>query len=231
MCGSRRNNQTYLYKCTINDTIHVTNWFIQILEEGNEKMGKIKKIVSIVLILALAVTMMPVNANAAVKLNTTKKTIDVGQSVTLKVTGTTQKVTWKSSNKKVATVTQKGKVTGKQEGKATISAKVGKKTLKCKITVKGTKGIRPEFKKSMDNFEACVNEVYDLCNEWMDNPTDMDLFSSFMEKALTMAEMAEEFRAWGESDLSLEEAVYCMEVGSRTGSKLIEIQEKLQNLM
>lgn len=191
-------------------------------------MGKIKKIVSIVLILALAVMMMPVNANAAVKLNTTKKTIDVGQSVTLKVTGTTQKVTWKSSNKKVATVTQKGKVTGKQEGKATISAKVGKKTLKCKITVKGTKGIRPEFKKSMDNFEACVNEVYDLINELMDNPTDIVLGLSVLEKVQTIEEMTEEFKAWGESDLSLEEAVYYMEVATRIGKKTIEIQEKLQ---
>lgn len=206
----------------------MTNWFIQIIEEGNEKMGKIKKIVSIVLILALAVMMMPVNANAAVKLNTTKKTIEVGQSVTLKVTGTTQKVTWKSSNKKVATVTQKGKVTGKQEGKATISAKVGKKTLKCKITVKGTKGIRPEFKKSMDNFEACVNEVYDLINELMDNPTDIVLGLSVLEKVQTIEEMTEEFKAWGESDLSLEETVYYMEVATRIGKKTIEIQEKLQ---
>ncbi len=194
-------------------------------------MGKIKKIVSIVLILALAVTMMPVNANAAVKLNTTKKTIEVGQSVTLKVTGTTQKVTWKSSNKKVATVTQKGKVTGKQEGKATISAKVGKKTLKCKITVKAKEGMRPEFKESMDNFEACVNEVYDLVNEWMENPYDIELLLVVQKKALIMAEMAEEFQTWGESDLSLEEAVYCMEVGSRTGKKLLEIQEKLEALM
>ena len=98
-------------------------------------MKKLKKILSVVLIMVLVVTVMPMTANAAVKLNATKKTIQVGKSVTLKVTGTKKKVKWSSSNKKVATVTQKGKVTGKQEGNATITAKIGNKSLKCKVTV------------------------------------------------------------------------------------------------
>ena len=63
-------------------------------------------------------------------------TLYVGKSSTLKVSGTKSKVKWSSSNKSVATVTSKGKVTAKQAGSATISAKVGKKTLKCKVTVK-----------------------------------------------------------------------------------------------
>lgn len=46
------------------------------------------------------------------------------------------KVKWSSSNKKVATVDAKGKVTAKKKGTAKISAKVGGKTYKCKITVK-----------------------------------------------------------------------------------------------
>ena len=48
---------------------------------------------------------------------------------------------WKSSNKKVAVVQKtkdpyKVKIKGKKAGKATISVKVGKTTLKCKVTVK-----------------------------------------------------------------------------------------------
>ena len=59
----------------------------------------------------------------------------MGQTTTLKIEGTTKTVTWSSSNKKVATVSQKGKVTAKKAGTVTIKAKVGKKTYKCKVTV------------------------------------------------------------------------------------------------
>ena len=77
-----------------------------------------------------------VQAKAKIKLNATKKTIDKGKTYTLKVSGTSKKVKWSSSNKSVATVSSKGKVTAKKAGTATISAKVSGKTLKCKITVK-----------------------------------------------------------------------------------------------
>lgn len=46
------------------------------------------------------------------------------------------KVTFKSSNKKVATVSSKGKITAKKKGTATITVKAGKKTKKIKVTVK-----------------------------------------------------------------------------------------------
>ena len=62
------------------------------------------------------------------------------QSATLKpvVTPLTslQKVTYKSSNKKVATVNSKGKITAKKKGTAVIIVKSGSKTVKCKVTVK-----------------------------------------------------------------------------------------------
>ena len=69
------------------------------------------------------------------KINKTKSTIYVGKTTTLKVTGTSKKVTWSTSNSKVATVS-KGKVTGKKAGTATITAKAGTKKLTCKVTVK-----------------------------------------------------------------------------------------------
>ena len=72
---------------------------------------------------------------AKVKLN--KKTVYLApkMKVKLKVKGTRKKVTWKSSNKKIATVSKKGKVTAKKTGKVTITAKVKGKKLKCKIIV------------------------------------------------------------------------------------------------
>ena len=63
-------------------------------------------------------------------------TVYAGSTTTLKVTGTNKKVTWSTSNKKIATVNGKGKVTAKKAGKATISAKVSGKKYSCKVTVK-----------------------------------------------------------------------------------------------
>lgn len=77
-----------------------------------------------------------VEAASKVKLNKKKATVYVGKSTQLKVTGTKKKVTWKSSNKKVATVTRKGKVTAKKKGTATITATVSGKKYTCKVTVK-----------------------------------------------------------------------------------------------
>lgn len=48
----------------------------------------------------------------------------------------TNKVTYKTSNKKVATINSKGQITAKKKGKAVITVKAGKKTVKCTITVK-----------------------------------------------------------------------------------------------
>lgn len=55
----------------------------------------------------------------------------------LKVSGSKYK--WKSSNKKVATVSSKGIVTAKKKGKTTITAKKGKTTYKCKLIVETPK--------------------------------------------------------------------------------------------
>lgn len=98
-------------------------------------MKNIKKILSIMIIALLVVTAVPIQAEAAVKISATKKTLYVGQSTTLKVTGTKKKVKWSSTNKKVATVTQKGKVKAKQAGITTIKAVVAKKVLKCNVKV------------------------------------------------------------------------------------------------
>lgn len=80
----------------------------------------------------------------AVKLNITKKKISVGSSFQLKVKGKVSRktvVTWKSSNKKIAVVSQKGKVTGKKVGKAQITVTVGGNNKKavCKVTVQKKK--------------------------------------------------------------------------------------------
>ena len=69
-----------------------------------------------------------------------KVTLKKKQKLTLKpelipVTSS-DKVKYTSSNTKVATVSSKGVVKAKSKGKTTITVKAGKKTVKCKVTVK-----------------------------------------------------------------------------------------------
>ena len=110
-----------------------------------------KKCVAVALAAAMVVTLAPANADAAkkVKLSAKSKTLKVKKSFTLKVKNGSKKakVSWKTSNKKVAALSKqvkKGnkasvKVTGKKKGSAKITAtyKLGKKTTKltCKVTV------------------------------------------------------------------------------------------------
>lgn len=68
----------------------------------------------------------------------TKATVKVGKTLTLKPKkfGISEKFTYTSSNKKIATVTANGKVKGIKKGTATITIKAGSYSVKCKVTVK-----------------------------------------------------------------------------------------------
>ena len=112
-----------------------------------EKTKATRKVFNKTLAWVLAFVMMlsilpatQVNAATKPKLSKTKITMTVGQSKKLKVKGISKKrakrIKWKSSSKKVVTVTKTGKIKARKTGKATITAKVGKKKLKCKVTVK-----------------------------------------------------------------------------------------------
>ena len=68
------------------------------------------------------------------------KTLKKGKSFTIKPkltpSGAEAKITYRSSNKKIATVNAKGKVTAKKKGTATITVKAGNVTRTCVVTVK-----------------------------------------------------------------------------------------------
>ena len=97
-------------------------------------------LISFMLFFSLCFAVIPsIKADAAVKLNKKQITLYEGKSTTLKLKGTSKKAKWTSSNKKVATVSSKGKVKAKKKGTAKIIAKVGKKKYTCKVTVKAKK--------------------------------------------------------------------------------------------
>ena len=87
---------------------------------------------------------------SSVKLNKTSGTLEVGATYTLKATvspknASNQSVKWTTSNKKVATVDENGKVTAVGKGTATITCKTvdGNKTATYKVTViKSVTGVK-----------------------------------------------------------------------------------------
>lgn len=100
------------------------------------KMRKFFMVMVTCFLVALVATPMTSEAAKAPKLSKKTASIVVGKSVQLSVKNTKKKVKWSTSNKKIATVSQKGLVKGNKVGKVTITAKVGKKKLNCKVTVK-----------------------------------------------------------------------------------------------
>ena len=81
-----------------------------------------------------------------------KKTYNLNRSFKLRVKKTKSKARFKTSNKKVATVTKSGKVIAKKPGKTTITAKIDGYSLKCKVTVKSVS----KFAKLLRNYRRKV---------------------------------------------------------------------------
>lgn len=85
-----------------------------------------------------------------IKLDKETETLYVKETLVLKptITGKEQTATYKSSNEKVATVDQDGKVTAKSSGTANITISANGKDTTCKVTVKETpKGATTTTKK------------------------------------------------------------------------------------
>ena len=123
-------------------------------------MKKLKSLL-ISLALALVCVSMVISTDvveaASIRLNKTSITMYTGQTSTLKVSGTSKKVTWSTSNKKVATVSYRGVISAKSSGSATITARVNNKNLKCRVTVK---------KQATNNKKAALKAYYNFLKSY-----------------------------------------------------------------
>lgn len=93
-------------------------------------------VLSIMTFLTQPISTIAVAQAATIKLSKKSLTLEIGKSYTLKMLGTSNKVTWYSSNKTIATVNKKGLVKAIKSGEATITAKVNMKKYYCKVIVK-----------------------------------------------------------------------------------------------
>ncbi|HWT73603.1 MAG TPA: DUF362 domain-containing protein [Mobilitalea sp.] len=106
-----------------------------------KKKERLKTFCIIVCILICLAQLTSAQAAPKVRLNKASATVEVGHTITLQVMNSNNSVSWSSKNKSIATVSGKGRVKGIKAGKTTVSAKVGSKTLTCKITVKNSAAV------------------------------------------------------------------------------------------
>lgn len=95
-----------------------------------------RAVLSVMLIAAMLCTGLTVPVKAAASISDKNVSLVVGEQKKLSVKGASGTVTWSSNKKSVADVSKSGVVTAKKAGSAVITAKVGKKSYTCKVTVK-----------------------------------------------------------------------------------------------
>ncbi|MCL2086314.1 MAG: leucine-rich repeat protein [Oscillospiraceae bacterium] len=98
-----------------------------------------KKILSVVLVVAVALSLfvIPVSAQTTLRLNRTSVTVAEGSSFQLRVqTNSKNTVRWGSSDSRVARVNQRGQVRAIAAGRAIVAARVDGVTVRCRVTVR-----------------------------------------------------------------------------------------------
>ena len=106
-----------------------------------KKPGKSTIVLSALLIILLAVSCWTrtdaAQAKSKVKMSASKAKIYEGYTKKVTLKGAqAKKVKWKSSNRKIATVSKNGIIKAKKAGKCIITAKYQKKSYKCRVTVR-----------------------------------------------------------------------------------------------
>lgn len=122
-----------------------------------------------------------VEINAKISLNKTSVKLGVGEwkdQTQLKVKNTKAKVNWSSSDTSVAKVTKKGVVKAVGKGKAVITAKVGKKTLECKVSVYNF--VLPQVDEQLASAKNCTAPVaFDVADiNWEEGKVDYVLYQN-----------------------------------------------------
>ena len=158
-----------------------------------------KRTVTLVVLAVMIMCLLPFvfgeKSYAAVKLSKKSIVIGKGQTAKLKVKGTKKKVKWSSTKKSIATVSKKGVVKGKKIGSCYIKAKVGGKTLKCKVAVK-----KPEVANAMNlrkyilaNGKKASDGGYYIQKKWQDELVSED-YVGFVEAYKDRTEMYFEYK-------------------------------------
>ena len=83
--------------------------------------------------------------------------------------------------------------------------------------------LSPEFKKTMDDYEAWFDHYCEVMKKYNENPSDIELLSEMSELISEEAEMLEQMENMDQSEMNTAELAYYLEVTARIEKNLLEV--------
>lgn len=88
-------------------------------------------------------------------------------------------------------------------------------------------GVSPDFKATMDEYEAFFNEYCDFMESYSQNPSDPMLIAEYASMMSQYSDTMAALEAIDESSLSAADSAYYLEVQTRINQRLLEVGESL----
>lgn len=110
------------------------------------------------------------------------------------------------------------------QAEKTTKAEVAEKATTEKQSEKENTSVSPEFKNTMDEYEAFINEYVDFINEYTENSSDLKLIAKYAEIMAKYSDYCDEIDDIDEDELSDSDLSYYLEVMSRVTKKIAEIE-------
>ena len=85
--------------------------------------------------------------------------------------------------------------------------------------------LSPDFKKTMDDYEAWFDHYCEVMKKYQDNPSDMELLSEMSDLMVEETTMLEQMENMDESEMNTAELAYYIEVTARIEKKLLEVAD------
>ena len=83
--------------------------------------------------------------------------------------------------------------------------------------------LSPEFKKTMDDYEAWFDHYCEVMKKYNENPSDMELLSEMTDLISEETKMLEQMENMDQSEMNKAELAYYIEVTARIEKKLLEV--------
>lgn len=85
--------------------------------------------------------------------------------------------------------------------------------------------LSPEFKKTMDDYEAWFDHYCEVMKKYQENPSDLELMSEMTDLLSEETEMLEQMENMDQSQMNSAELAYYIEVTARIEKKLLEVAD------
>lgn len=155
-------------------------------------MNKKHIVLCLVMLLLVNLLLPTTNVQAKAKkqptLNKSKITLSVGKSYQLKVKYNKKKVKWSTSNKKIAKVNKKGKITAIKKGSCKIYAKFSGKKLICKVKIKKASSTSSSTSENRNTNSANTKATESSQNQTKTTESSTKKNTSTTEKKTTEAD-------------------------------------------